>query len=110
MEKLDVVMPTLNSVSRIGVDVFRKVLQRIFTEIPVNRLIAVDDRSKDETLDVLKEFGVTILNGIGSLGKIRKKGMENRGYWDTLQLWLELRIKFLARLKNVETSSRFESR
>jgi len=77
LEKLDVVMPTLNSVSRIGVDVFRKVLQRIFTEIPVNRLIAVDDRSKDETLDVLKEFDATILNGTGSLGKAREIGIRN---------------------------------
>jgi glycosyltransferase involved in cell wall biosynthesis len=77
LEKLDVVMPTLNSVSRIGKDVFRKVLQRIFTEIPVNRLIVVDDRSKDETLDVLKEFDVTILNGTGSLGKAREIGIKN---------------------------------
>jgi glycosyltransferase involved in cell wall biosynthesis len=77
LEKLDVVMPTLNSVSRIGVDVFRKVLGRIFTEIPVNRLIVVDDRSKDKTLDVLKEFNVTILNGAGSLGKAREIGIKN---------------------------------
>ena len=56
MEKLDVVMPTLNSVSRIGKSVFKKVLQRIFTEIPVNRLIVVDDRSTDETLDVLEDL------------------------------------------------------
>jgi glycosyltransferase involved in cell wall biosynthesis len=75
LEKLDVVMPTLNSVSRIGEDVFRKVLRRVFTEIPVNRLIAVDDRSKDETLDILKEFDVTILDGTGSLGKAREIGI-----------------------------------
>jgi len=56
LEKLDVVMPTLNSVSRIGKSVFKKVLQRIFTEIPVNRLIVVDDRSTDETLDVLEDL------------------------------------------------------
>jgi glycosyltransferase involved in cell wall biosynthesis len=77
LEKLDVVMPTLNSASRIGVDVFRKVLGRIFTEIPVNRLIVVDDRSKDKTLDVLKEFNVTILNGTGSLGQAREIGIKN---------------------------------
>jgi len=77
LEKLDVVMPTLNSVSRIGEEVFRKVLRRVFTEIPVNRLIVVDDRSKDETLDVLKEFDVTILNGTGSLGKAREIGIRN---------------------------------
>ena len=77
MEKLDVVMPTLNSVSRIGKSVFRKVLQRIFTEIPVNRLIVVDDRSTDETLDVLEEFDVTILSGVGSLGKAREIGIKN---------------------------------
>ena len=77
MEKLDVVMPTLNSASRIGKDVFRKVLQRIFIEIPVNKLIVVDDRSKDETLDVLREFNVTILKGTGSLGKAREIGIRN---------------------------------
>jgi len=77
LEKLDVVMPTLNSVSRIGKSVFRKVLQRIFTEIPVNRLIVVDDRSTDETLDVLEEFDVTILSGVGSLGKAREIGIKN---------------------------------
>jgi glycosyltransferase involved in cell wall biosynthesis len=77
LEKLDVVMPTLNSVSKIGEDVFRKVLRRVFTEIPVNRLIVVDDRSKDKTLDVLKEFDVTILNGTGSLGKAREIGIRN---------------------------------
>jgi glycosyltransferase involved in cell wall biosynthesis len=43
----------------------------------MNRLIAVDDRSKDETLDVLKEFDVTILNGTGSLGKAREIGIRN---------------------------------
>jgi glycosyltransferase involved in cell wall biosynthesis len=43
----------------------------------VNRLIVVDDRSKDKTLDVLKEFNVTILNGAGSLGKAREIGIKN---------------------------------
>jgi len=56
LEKIDVVMPALNSISKIGEDVFRKVLRRVFTEILMNRLIVVDDRSKDKTLDALKEF------------------------------------------------------
>ncbi|MGB9694308.1 MAG: glycosyltransferase family 2 protein, partial [Fervidobacterium sp.] len=77
LEKFDVVMPTLNSVSRIGENTFRKVLQRVFTEIPVNRLIVVDDHSKDGTLNVLREFNVTILNGAGSLGKAREIGIRN---------------------------------
>jgi len=75
LEKFDVVMPTLNSVSRIGEDIFRKVLQRIFTEIHVNRLIVVDDGSKDKTVDILKEFDVTLLNGVESLGKAREIGV-----------------------------------
>jgi glycosyltransferase involved in cell wall biosynthesis len=70
-------MPTLNSVSRIGKDLFRKVLNQIFTEIPVNTLIAIDDHSKDETLDVLREFDVSILDGTGSLGKAREIGIRN---------------------------------
>ncbi len=77
MEKLDVVMPTLNSASRIGRDVFRNVLKRIFIEVPVNKMIVVDDCSKDETLDVLNEFDVTILKGTGSLGKAREIGIRN---------------------------------
>ncbi len=77
LEKFDVVMTTLNSVSRIGENTFRKVLQRVFTEIPVNRLIVVDDHSKDGTLNVLREFNVTILNGVGSLGKAREIGIRN---------------------------------
>jgi glycosyltransferase involved in cell wall biosynthesis len=77
LEKFDVVMPTLNSASRIGERVFKKVLQRIFTEIHVNRLIVVDDGSKDMTLDILKEFDVTLLSGVGSLGKAREIGVRN---------------------------------
>lgn len=70
-------MPTLNSVSRVGEGVFRKVLTRIFDEIPVNRLIIVDDSSKDGTLDILKEFDAIILKGTGSLGKAREIGIRN---------------------------------
>lgn len=76
MKKFDVVMPTLNSVSRIGEQIFRKVLQQIYTQIPLNRLLVIDDGSDDGTLDVLREFDATIVNGLGSLGKAREIGIK----------------------------------
>jgi glycosyltransferase involved in cell wall biosynthesis len=73
--RFDVVMPTLNSVSRVGRKIFEKVLQRIFTQIPVHRLIVVDDGSDDETLNVLKDFDAFIIKGVGTLGKARELGI-----------------------------------
>jgi glycosyltransferase involved in cell wall biosynthesis len=75
--KLDVVMPTSNSLSRVGENIFRKVLEEIYAQIPVNRLLAVDDRSKDGTVDVLKEFNAVVVNGMGSLGKAREIGIHS---------------------------------
>jgi glycosyltransferase involved in cell wall biosynthesis len=43
----------------------------------VNRLIVVDDGSKDMTLDIEKEFDATVLRGIDSLGKAREIGVLN---------------------------------
>ncbi|MEM2614343.1 MAG: glycosyltransferase [Nitrososphaerota archaeon] len=76
-EKVDVVMPTLNSVSRVGENVFRLVLHSIYKWIPVNRLLVVDDGSRDGTLDILKDFDAVILRGSGSLGKAREIGIRN---------------------------------
>jgi len=76
--KLDVVMATMNSASRVNERFFRHVLSAIFREIPVNRLIVVDDDSRDSTLKILKEFeDVKIVNGLGSLGKAREIGIRN---------------------------------
>jgi glycosyltransferase involved in cell wall biosynthesis len=73
----DVVMPTLNSVSRIGEKIFRKVLQEVNAQIPVSRLLVIDDGSKDRTKEVAEEYGATIIGGQGSLGKARELGINN---------------------------------
>jgi glycosyltransferase involved in cell wall biosynthesis len=73
--KFDVVMPTLNSASRIGNNMFREVLLKIYREIPVNKLIAVDDRSTDDTLYILRQFGALVIGGTGSLGAAREIGV-----------------------------------
>ena len=75
--KFDVVMPTLNSVSRVGRKIFKMILKRIYSEIPVNRLLVVDDGSTDGTVEILREFNAVIIQGVGSLGKAREIGIRN---------------------------------
>jgi len=75
--KFDVVIPTLNSESRLEREVFRSVLKRIWEQIPVNMLIIVDDGSKDDTVNVAQEFKAVVIKGAGSLGKAREIGINN---------------------------------
>jgi glycosyltransferase involved in cell wall biosynthesis len=75
--KFDVVLATMNSVSRIGEVMFRNVLKAICTRIPVNKLLAVDDGSQDQTFDVLRQFHAIFIKGQGSLGKAREIGIRN---------------------------------
>ncbi|MEM2742275.1 MAG: glycosyltransferase family A protein [Nitrososphaeria archaeon] len=76
-ERFDVVMPTLNSVLRVGRNIFRKVLSQIHKCIPLNRLLVVDDGSNDGTLEILKEFNAVVMKGVGNLGKAREIGIKN---------------------------------
>lgn len=75
--KFDVVMPTLNSASRLGNNIFKEVLLKIHEEIPVNRLIVVDDCSEDNTRKILEQFDALVIDGSGSLGKAREIGIKN---------------------------------
>lgn len=77
VERFDVVMPTLNSVSRVGEDILKKILRQIHEHIPLNRLLAIDDGSTDGTLEILEKFGAIVLKGAGSLGKAREIGIKN---------------------------------
>ena len=75
--KFDVIIPTLDSESRLEAGVFRRVLKRIGEQIPLNRLIIVDDGSKDNTLKIAREFKALVIKGEGSLGKAREIGIKN---------------------------------
>lgn len=79
VEYFDVVMPTLNSVSRVGEEMFKKILHRIQKSIPLNRLLVIDDNSNDGTIKIVKEFSAVVLKGVGSLGKAREIGIANVG-------------------------------
>lgn len=74
--KLDVVMPTLNSVSRLGEEIFRKVLKETVSQIPINRFLVIDDGSRDGTVELLEEFDAVVISGLKSLGKAREIGIQ----------------------------------
>ncbi len=76
--RFDVVIPTLNSASRVSNEFFKTVIESIYEKIPVDRLIVVDDCSKDKTLQILSEFpNVKFVTGGGSLGKAREIGVSH---------------------------------
>ncbi len=75
--KVDVVMLTKDSEH-----ILRKCLNSIYRNIPVNNLIVVDGYSKDDTLNILKEFdekygNVRILRDKGTRAKAREIGIKN---------------------------------
>ena len=75
--KVDVVMLTKDSEH-----ILRKCLNSVYRNIPVNNLVVVDGYSKDDTLNILKEFdekygNVRILRDKGTRAKAREIGIKN---------------------------------
>ncbi len=75
MEKVDVVILTKDSD-----DLLRTCLNSVYENIPVNRLIAVDGHSSDDTLKILEEYegkygNIRILEEEGTRGKARGTGI-----------------------------------
>lgn len=77
MEKADVVIITLNSDRML-----HKCVESVYKNVPVNRLIAVDGGSSDQTIPILKAFNdkyhnVKIIVEKGTRATARQKGIEN---------------------------------
>jgi len=75
--KVDVVMLTKDSEY-----ILRKCLDSVYQNVPVNNLIVVDGFSKDNTLNILKEFdekygNLRILKDKGTRAKAREIGIKN---------------------------------
>ena len=77
MEPVDVVLLTLNSDRKL-----QHCLESVYSNVPVNQLIAVDGGSTDKTLQVLREFNskygnVKVIMDKGTRATARQKGIEN---------------------------------
>jgi glycosyltransferase involved in cell wall biosynthesis len=75
--KIDVVVLTKDSER-----LLRACLESIYTNIPLNRLIIVDNNSKDKTLEILSEFkkkhgNVLVIQDQGTRGTARQKGLSS---------------------------------
>lgn len=71
--KIDVIVLTKNSER-----LLEECLNSIFDNVPVNRLIVVDNYSTDKTLQIIKNYcNVVLLQDRGTRGKARQLGIEN---------------------------------
>jgi len=77
MDKIDVVMLTRNSVRQFkDPSMFETVLESIFENIPVNRLIIIDGYSTDETLNIVRQYTSHITQDKRGRGKGREIGIK----------------------------------
>ena len=76
--KIDVVILTKNSCSRIGEGMFRKCIASIKKNIPVNNLIVIDAFSSDNTIKIIKEYfpDALIIETRAKRGKAREIGIK----------------------------------
>lgn len=71
MNKVDVVVPTMNSSATLDI-----VLRGILEGIPVNKIIIVDGGSSDDTLLIARKYGAKIIHEMGKLGRVRYRGAQ----------------------------------
>lgn len=70
--KVDVMLPTLNSGEHLD-----EVLTSIESCVPVNRIVAADGHSTDETLEILGRHHAEVISDGGSLGAARQALIDN---------------------------------
>lgn len=74
--EIDVVMITKNSVEQFEeTTLFKKVLESVFQEIPVHKLIIVDGYSTDDTISIVKRYTSYITQDSRGRGKAREIGI-----------------------------------
>lgn len=73
---IDVVVITKNSVEQFEKPaLFNKVLESIFREIPVHKLVVVDGYSTDDTIEIVKQYTSCIIQDHRGRGKAREIGI-----------------------------------
>ena len=77
MDSVDVVLLTLNSDRKL-----QACLESVYRNVPVNKLVAVDGGSNDQTLPILNDFkakygNVQLIFDRGTRATARQKGIEN---------------------------------
>jgi len=78
--EIDVVMITKNSVTQFGAPtLFNKVLESIFQQIPIHKLIVVDGYSTDDTIKIVKKYTPYIIQDSRGRGKSREIGIQQVG-------------------------------